>query len=102
AQAVALRPQRSAVQLDEALHDRESDAEAAVAPLRRPLPLREELIAVLEHLGRDPLSGVAHGDLDAVAGPLRANRDLSSALGELARVLEQVREDLRQAHLVAI
>ena len=53
---------RAAVRLDEALHERQPEAEAAAAPIERAVGLRERLEDAGEHLRRDAHAGIRDGD----------------------------------------
>ena len=77
---VAARRHCPAVQLDEPMHDRQAEAEPAVAPSRGRLALAERLEDMRQEIGIDPLPGVAddqantaavarHRDVDAAAPP---------------------------------
>ena len=93
----------AAVQLDDAAHQREADAEAAARAIERALALREEVEDPRQQLGRDADAGVrARG---ARRSPVRAR---SSRHGEppagrvLDRVVEQVGDHLLEPRRVGV
>ena len=57
-----MRGDGSAVHLDEALHQREPDAEPARGAATRPVGLHEHVEDARQHLGRDADAGIAHRD----------------------------------------
>ncbi len=91
----------SAVQLDEAAHERQADPEAALRAIDRALDLREEFEDPRMQRGRDADPRVAHADerfLPAVGSPdgLQRHPDRAPGRGELRRVVEQVADHLRE------
>jgi hypothetical protein len=82
---------RTAVQVDQLVHEREPDSRPLVAAAARPLDAMESLEDVLV-LG-DARAGVAHGELCASVTPAQANRDLALER-ELERVRHEVEDDL--------
>src|SRR5262245_2234433 len=67
ARAVARRADRAAVQLDEALDERQPQTEAAATPIERALALHEEVEDALEEWRRHARPGVGHLE----GGPVR-------------------------------
>src|SRR5207237_5461811 len=55
-----------------------------------------------QHLGGDADAGVAHRDDRVAPLPLGGQPDAAAAVGVLGRVVEQVRDDLRQPGQVAV
>src|SRR5450432_2940411 len=100
AEASALHLGGAAVQLDEALHDGEAEAETAVDARDGAIRLAKAVEDVRDELGRDPLPGVAHGDLDGRCHPGQPDLDPSVPRGELHRVREDVPYDLPEAAAV--
>ena len=76
--AVALRSYRAAVQLDQVAHDREPQAEAAMAA-RRVVGLAETLEDMRQEIRADAQAVIADPDLCVAAGALQA--DLDAAVG---------------------
>ena len=93
-QAVAPHLDAAAVELDEAPHDREPDAEAPLGPVERPLGLREGLEDARDHLGRDADPAVAHVQHRLLADALGAHLDPPARLRVLDRVGQQVDQHL--------
>jgi hypothetical protein len=102
AEAGAARLDPATVQLDQALHDREPDAEPALYAREAPLRLREEVEDACQHLGRDPDAVVAHADRDLAAGVDDLDRDAAPGLGVLRGVADEVCDHLLQAGGVAV
>src|SRR5207244_12316858 len=88
--AVAVDANRAAVQLDDVTDDRQTEPESAVGPGGRALRLPEPVEDVRQEGGLDPLTGVAHGDLDVRVDALEAELDAPVPRGELDGVREQV------------
>ncbi len=104
AQPAALHADLAAVQLDDALHQREPQAEAARAADQGRIGLHEGLEQAAEHLLAharagvdDPHEGARRPGVDRHRHP-RA----PAGAGELDRVLEEVADGLHQAVLVAV
>src|SRR2546430_1733210 len=76
-------------------------APSAVGPGRRALRLPEPVEDVRQEGGLDPLTGVAHGDLDVRVDALEAELDAPVPRGELDGVREQVPEDLLETLRIA-
>uniref|UniRef100_A0A914Y1U5 Uncharacterized protein n=1 Tax=Panagrolaimus superbus TaxID=310955 RepID=A0A914Y1U5_9BILA len=68
--ALAGRGDRAAMQFDQLLHDRQAQAQAAMASGGGAIGLAEAAEQMIEEFGRDAITGIAHGDLPVVAvGP---------------------------------
>ena len=83
-----------AVQLREALDQREPDSEAAAGPLGRPLYLVEEVEDTEQSLGRHPDPGVAHLEHELVGLPGHDQIDPAAGIGVLGGVGQEVGQDL--------
>ena len=91
------------MQLDEALHEREPEAEPAARAREASILLRERLEHAGEDVRLDPLAGVAHLEEGVGAGVLAEPHRHRAATGrELGGVAEQVPEDLREPGRVAL
>ena len=75
---VAARRDRAAVQLDEAAHDREPEAEAALRAVERLALLHEQLEHARQQLGRDP-DRRCRARAASTSSPSRARRDVDVA-----------------------
>ena len=102
AQPLARDGDRAAVQLDQAMDERQADPQAALRPIQRLVRLDEEFEDVLLHLGRDPDARVADPQDGPVVLPGQADRDPAPRLGVLRGVVQQVGDDLLQAGRVAL
>src|SRR5690606_3380950 len=100
--ALAVSLDRAAVQLDEPLGEREPEAE----PMAR---LAGSLLSLHEHLedsrqdrciDADAAVGDAHASL--VGGGTKLDADPSAGFGVLRRIREDVRQSLREPHMVAV
>src|SRR5262249_7703452 len=85
----------AAVELDEALDDREAEPGALLALGRLAAALLVAAEELREVLGRDPLAGVLDGDLDLRAEAADLDRDHVALARELDRVRDEVVEHLR-------
>ena len=94
-------PDGAAVQLDEALHDRQPEAEAAVLARRRRVALPEPLEQVRNELRLDADAGVGHADLDVGVHALEQDLDLAVLRRELDGVGQQVPDDLLKPARIA-
>ena len=100
---VAVRRDRAAVQLDEAAHDREPEAEAAVRAIERLPLLREQVEDVRQHRrARCRCRCRARADRRSSPSRRRATAMLAAGLGVLGGVGQQVRDHLREARRVAV
>ena len=100
--AFAVRLDAAAVQLHQAAHQREADAEPSLRAVRLLIALHEQLEHRSQTLGRNPPPVVADAD-DHLAGlPPAVDRDMPARFGVLRRVVKEVRDHLSQAHQVAI
>ena len=98
----AARADRPAVQLDQVLHDRQPETQAAELTSRRRVRLPKPLEYVRQGTrGSMPMPVSAIADLDVGVDPLQGDLDLAVSAGELDRVREQVPHDLLQAIRVA-
>src|SRR5262249_2365006 len=98
AEPVAPRLDAPAVHLDEAADEREPDPQTAAGPGKTLVELREHLEDAFPLLGRESDSLVADRDLDPAGPRRRRESDRASRIRELAGVVQEVREDLRDAH----
>ncbi|MCY1213798.1 hypothetical protein D9M72_255950 [compost metagenome] len=89
------------MQLDQALDQRQADAQPALRGLRRAADLHEHLEDRAQHVGCKAGAVVAH--LDHRDALLRAQHDADRSAGRrvLGGVVEQVREHLREPHRIA-
>src|SRR5438128_3708762 len=94
--ARALRAHGAAVKLDDVLHQREAEPEAAVRARARAVALAERLEDVRNELRRDPDARVGDDDLDARLGARETHAHAAARRRELDRVREQVPDDLLQ------
>ena len=92
------------MQLDEPLHEREAEPEASLAAVESRVRLREGLEETGQHLGLDPAPRVPHREDRLPPRGVRLHRDgrLPSSRRELRRVLQEVRDDLREAHPITV
>ena len=104
AHAVTVAPglDGAAVHLDQALDQREADAQAALRPFERPIYLGKHLEDPRQHVGRDADAGIAHAHHGVASLALDGERDLAAALGVLGGVVEQVGDDLCQPGHVGV
>ena len=90
------------MQLDQAAHQREADAEAALRPIERRGDLREHLEEAGEVPRFDADAGVANRDHDLAAHARGADPDVPAGLGVARRVVEQVGKDLREPRAIGL
>src|SRR6185312_2461952 len=102
ADALAARLDAAAMQLHEAAHEGEPDAEAALRVHAAPRKLREHLEDTGEHRRRDADAVVAHADRRARAQALGADPDVAARARVLRGVVEEVREHLREPRKVGL
>src|SRR2546428_8539147 len=98
---LALDPKPAAVQLDEALREREAES-GAVFSMRTGGGLLELLEDLRMILGGDPHARVPDGDADLAIHPMRSHIDSPTFRRELHRVRQQVEQDLLHLALVRI
>jgi hypothetical protein len=89
------------MQLDEALDQRQADAQPPLGNTRRIGDLHEHVEDRSQHVARNANAVVAHADPGEAVGPIDGHADVASGLCILCCIVEQIREDLRQAHAVA-
>src|SRR5919201_2220829 len=94
--ALRIDPDRAAAELDELLHDCETDAGATARAITRLLDAVEALEDMRQISGWDLLAGVGDADEGAVARGLSGDRHPTAFRRVADRVLQQVREDLRE------
>ena len=99
---VALGLDRAAVQLDQRLHQRETDAEAVARALERSVACANISNRRGKLIGGDPDAVVAHADHRLIALALDRQADVSALVGELARVVQQVADDLGEPRRVGV
>ena len=102
ADTVAVGGYRTFVQLDEGLHQRQADAEPALATVDGGRTLLEQLEQPREKRRADTGTVVLHGDRDLRGGALQGDVDQAAAVGVLRRVRQQVGEHLHQPGRVAV
>jgi hypothetical protein len=90
------------VQLEQALRQREADAEPWLCRAARQAGLHEHVEDARQRVRRDADAVVAHTNDDVVILPLCAERDFAARIGVLGRVVEEVGEYLREARGVAL
>ena len=88
--------------LDEALHQREPDAEAALGAVDRDLALREEIEDRFEHVLPDADAVVGDGDDAEAVLEACLHRDGATRGRELGGVHDEVRDRLLQPHRVHV
>ena len=93
---------RAAVHLDQPLHQRQPDAQAALRAVERAIDLREEVEHLGQHLRGNADAGVAHAEHRLLPFPRRGNPDRAALRRVLGGVVEQVGEHLRQPGLVGV
>ena len=99
--------QRAAVHLRQRLRERQADAEPGRRPLQRGVDLREHLEDPSELIGGDADAGVPHPYDSALIAfrafsALRGEPDAPAAVGELAGVVQEVSDDLREPCRVGV
>ena len=95
--AVAGDLHRAAVELDDASHDGEPEADAALGAREGAVGLRECFEYAVEHVGGDAHAAVGHADDGFVAVDADRDRHAAAPRRVLDRVRHQVREDLLEA-----
>src|SRR5262245_1478434 len=100
--AAAGRRDAAAMQLDQAIHERESHPEAAVRAFHGRSGLGEHLEDAREDVARDSNARVPDSDDRVVPFLLRRKPEPAAGVGELRRVVQQVRDDLRQTCRVSL
>lgn len=88
--------------LGESARQREPDAQPALPAIARAFSPREHLEHLGQHLGRDAHARVADGNRRRIALVPDADHDIAAIIRVLGRVAEQIGENLRQAHGVAL
>src|SRR2546428_551143 len=102
ARAVALGCDRTAMQLDEAADQRETDPEAALGAIERCVSLHEEIEYPRQRIGGNPIAIVANVDPDFVTAVVHhgAYRDVAALRGELDGIVHQIADDLLEPQRV--
>jgi hypothetical protein len=95
------------VQLGEPPRQRQPDAQADAAEPGRLMPLREQLEDVGQRLGGDAGAAVADREAQLVAlaigaGDAAGDGDRAARVGELDRVVQQVRKNLHEARVIGV
>ena len=85
---------RSAMQLDQVLDERQTKAEAALPFSARRVGLSEAFKDIGQEIGADTFACITHGDANVRGYALKAHFDAASLRGELDRVGEQVPDHL--------
>ena len=99
--ALAFRDDRPVLHLDEPAHERQPDAEAAVRARERAIDLRKRIEDRREVLRRNPHARIAHAKRDEIVFARRGQRDPPAARRVFRRVVDQVRQDLRDPREIA-
>ena len=99
---VAPRLDTAAVHGDQAPHEGQADAQAALGAAARPIDLREHVEDGGQLVGGDTDAVVAHRQDRAVVLPAHAHVNAPAGVGVLGRVGQQVGEHLRQPDGVAV
>src|SRR5207247_2379650 len=94
---LALRAHGTTVQLDEMAHDREAEAEAAVATRARALRLAKAIEDVRQELRTDAGARVRHDDACLARPGFEHHVDATARWRELDRVRQEVPDDLLEA-----
>src|SRR5581483_11666257 len=92
----------SAVQLDQALDQRQADAQATLGAIEPAVGLGEQVEHMRQQVRGDTHAVVLHPDARPSIEPCQGQHDFAAFLGELRGVAEQVADDLYQTHRVAI
>ena len=99
--AVTLGLHGAAVELDQVVHDRETEAESGLTPAAARIGLAEAVEDVGEQIGVDAETGVAHREACVVAHPLEAHRDVAPRRRELHGVADEIRHHLAEPKRIA-
>ena len=99
--AVAARLDRPAVHLDDAPHDRKTDAEPAARPVAALDALLKEIEHARQHVRCNADAGILYAQNGVTAFGERANSDLPGRR-ELDRVADQVRDHLLEPFGIAV
>src|SRR5919201_329207 len=91
----------ASVQLDEMLHQCQTEPQTGVRASARGIGLAKSIEHERQHVGRDTLAGVAHDDLDARADTLGAHLHAAAVRREFHRVQHEVPHDLLQPIWIA-
>src|SRR5438552_2407039 len=83
--------------LDQAAREGKTDAEPVARVPRLLRSAHERLEQLRERLGREPVAVVAHADLAEAAFRLGRDFDAAARIGEFRRVVDQVRQRLRES-----
>jgi hypothetical protein len=90
------------VHLDQPLHQRQPDPQAALRLFQRPLHLREHLEQAGHLVGRDADAAVLHRHHHLAPLPLGGQPDVTAALGVLGTVVQEVGKYLSQPGQVGV
>ena len=102
ARPVAVRFDGAAVHLHQRLHQRQADAQPVARALQRRIDLREHVEDARQFVGRDADAVVPHSDHGLPAFLLDGQPDVPAPVGELAGVVQQVADHLRQPRRVGV
>src|SRR4029453_10270077 len=91
-----------AMQFNQALDQRQADAESALRPYQGRLCLRENVENTGEYLGDDADTAILDGDGHVATNPHSRQLDATALLGIFGGVVEKVGEHLGQPHRVSI
>ena len=100
--AGAVRADAAAVQFDQAPHQRQADAQAALRAVDRDGALHEHVEHVRQQFGRNAHAGIAHAQHHVLAFVPQADIDVAAAGRVLEGVVEQVGDDLLQPGRIAV
>src|ERR1700745_4249428 len=90
------------MQLDEPADEREAEPHPTLRAVQCLSALGEDLEDLRQQLWLDSLTVVADAKLRLLADAVERNLDLAACLGVLDRVLEQIGDDLLEAHGIAV
>ena len=90
------------MEVNEALYEREAEAEPTMAAVERAVRLGERLEQAEQHLRIDADAGVPHAHLSEALNDVARKTDRACGLRELHGILQQVADHLGQASRVAL
>ena len=85
------------MRVDELVHQPQPQTEAAMAAGRRAIRLTKALEDVRQKLRRDSRAGVRHVEFAQAVGRLHAHGYLSTSIGELDGIGQEIADDLMKA-----
>jgi hypothetical protein len=99
---VAMRFHAALMHFDDRLDERQSDAEPGIGPFRRAIDPCKHLKDAVEHIGRNADSAIADGYQDVARVAACGKPNISAARRVLGGIVEQIRQDLREAVRICI